>query len=425
MMLNKLLLSFTISSLGFYSGLSFGQAGSLDLTFGNNGIIATSIGSAKDFASSIAFQSDGKIIAAGTARFGRYNDIALVRYKTTGFLDSLFGTNGIVRTPVGSYSDDGTSVIIQPDGKIIVCGEANNGTDFDFTLVRYGNTGIIDSTFGTNGKIITPIGNSNDYILSSMLQSDGKILVTGFSDNGIDNDVVLVRYNTNGSLDNTFSNDGIVLTSIGPGNDRGNSLVIQADGNIIVAGYANNGTDDDIALLRYKNNGDLDMDFGTDGKVTTDIANNSVDSGNSVMLQPDGKIVIAGETIDSINYNFAVLRYNTDGNLDSSFGTGGMVCTDVGNGNDYGHSLAIQSDGKIVVAGFSTMASYDDFSIVRYNTNGSLDNSFGSNGKSVISVGSFDDKANCLGLQADGKIVVVGASSNGANIDFTAIRINN
>lgn len=409
----------------FHSTRCLGQAGTLDTTFGVNGIIATSIGNAKDFASSIVFQSDGKIVVAGTSRFGRYNDISVVRYQTNGFLDSLFGNNGIVSTAIGSSNDDGNAVALQVDGKIVVCGESHNNADFDFAVVRYQSNGLLDSLFGNNGKVTTPIGSSNDYGISTIIQPDGKIIVAGFSDNGTDNDIAVVRYNTDGSLDGSFGTGGVVITTVGAGNERGHSLALQPDGKIIVAGYSHNGNDDDIALLRYNSDGSLDTGFGNGGKVVQGIVTNSEDVIYSVMLQADGKIVMAGETIDSTNYNFAIVRYDSSGNLDGSFGTNGMVCTAIGAGNDYGHSLAIQPDGKYLVAGFSSNGTNDDFAIVRYNTDGSLDNSFGNGGKSTIAIGSYDDKSNCVNIQSDGKIVVVGASFNGANIDFAAIRLNN
>jgi uncharacterized delta-60 repeat protein len=411
--------------IGLFNQKSYGQAGTLDTTFGINGIIATSIGNAKDFASSIVFQPDGKIVVAGTSRFGRYNDFSLVRYQTNGFLDSLFGNNGIVSTAIGSSNDDGNAVALQADGKIVVCGDSHNGTDFDFAVVRYQSNGLLDSLFGTDGKVVTPIGSSNDYGISLIIQSDGKIIIAGFSDNGNDNDIALVRYNTDGSLDGLFGSGGIVTTTIGAGNERGHSLALQPDGKIIVAGYSHNGNDDDIALVRYNSDGNLDTGFGSGGKVVQGIVTNSEDVIYSVMLQSDGKIVMAGETIDSTNYNFAIVRCDGSGNLDSSFGTNGMVCTAIGSGNDYGHSLAIQSDGKFLVAGFSSNGTNDDFAIVRYNTDGTLDSTFGNGGKSTIAIGSYDDKSNCVNIQPDGKIIVVGASFNGANIDFAAIRLNN
>ena len=224
-----------------------------------------------------------------------------------------------------------------------------------------------------------------------------------------------------GDLDTSFDTDGKVTTAIGSGLDAATSIALQSDGKIVVAGQSVIGGNDDFAVVRYNTDGSLDTSFGTDGKVTTAIGAGS-DAASSIALQSDGKIVVAGYSVIGGIKNFAVVRYNTNGSLDTSFGTGGKVTTAIGNGGDIAYSIALQSDGKIVVAGYSLIAEFGDFSVVRYNTNGSLDTSFGTGGKVTTAIGAGNDFANSMALQSDGKIVVVGYYDNGDNLDFVVVR---
>ena len=204
------------------------------------------------------------------------------------------------------------------------------------------------------------------------MQADGKILVGGYSTNGSNfdfADFALVRYNANGTPDNSFDTDGIVTTDFGTSNDRGQSVAVQADGKILVAGTSyNGGSNDGFALVRYNANGTTDTSFDTDGIVTTDIGNSS-DSGQSVAVQADGKILVAGDSYNgSTNYDFALVRYNTNGTTDTSFDSDGKVTTDVGTTNDSGYSVAVQADGKILVAGDSGYPNRSsDIVLVRYD----------------------------------------------------------
>ena len=168
-----------------------------------------------------------------------------------------------------------------------------NGSNYDFALVRYNSDGSLDTTFSGDGKLTTAIGSGNDYGYSVTVQADGKILVAGASHNGSNDDFALVRYNTDGSLDTTFAGDGKLTTAIGSSDDYGRSVTLQADGKILVAGYSANGSNDDFALVRYNTDGTLDTTFSGDGKLTTAIGA-SHDEGYSVTVQADGKILVAG-----------------------------------------------------------------------------------------------------------------------------------
>jgi uncharacterized delta-60 repeat protein len=346
--------------------------GPLDISFNTDGKVTTAFETlsptSNDFGNSIAIQSDGKIVVAGSTDINNNNDFAVVRYNTNGTLDTSFNTSGKVITPFSSSSDDiGTSIAIQSDGKIIVAGYSNISGNNNFAVVRYNTNGTLDTSFNTSGKVTTAFSGLNDFGNSIAIQLDGKIVVAGSTDSSGNNDFAVVRYNTNGSLDMTFGTDGKVITAFSGSNDFGNSIAIQSDGKIVVAGSTDSSGNNDFAVVRYNTNGSLDMTFGTAGKVITPFSGSSDDVGYGITIQSDGKIVVAGNTDSSGNNDFAVVRYNTDGSLDTTFDTDGKVITPFsGSSDDFGTSVTIQSDGKIVVAGYSNSNGNNDFAVVRY-----------------------------------------------------------
>jgi uncharacterized delta-60 repeat protein len=311
----------------------------LDASFDSDGIVTTDFGGT-DQIWSVAIQSDGKIVVAGQSD----SEFGLARYTTAGALDTTFGSGGIVTTII-SGTDRVLSVVIQSDGKIIAAGYSNN----NFALARYTTAGALDTTFDSDGIVTTDFG-STDQIWSVAIQSDGMIIAVGSSNDNF----ALARYTTTGALDTTFDTDGKVTTDFGS-TDRAHSVAIQSDGMIVGKIVAVGKSDTDFALARYTTAGALDTTFDTDGKVTTDFG--STDWAHSVAIQSDGKIIAAGYS----NNNFALARYTTAGALDTTFDTDGKVTTDFGS-TDRAHSVAIQSDGKIVAAGFSN----NNFALIRY-----------------------------------------------------------
>jgi len=379
----------------------------------NGGKVTTDFGGYNDYGYSVTVQADGKILVAGYSN----GEFAIVRYNSDGTLDSTFDSDGKVTTNFGGYYDDGRSVTVQADGKILVAGISYNGVVPEFAIVRYNSDGTLDSTFDSDGKVTTDFGSYSDYGYSVTVQADGKILVAGTSDNynGYDynSDFAIVRYNSDGTLDSTFDSDGKVTTNFGGySDDWVYSVTVQADGKILVAGYSNG----DFAIVRYNSDGTLDSTFDSDGKVTTDVG--SYDYGYSVTVQADGKILVVGYSYnDSVySYDFAIVRYNSDGTLDSTFDSDGKVTTDFGGSNDWGHSVTVQADGKILVAGYSG----SDFAIVRYNSDGTLDSTFDSDGKVTTDFGGYSDLGYSVTVQEDGKILVAGKS----NGDFAIVRYN-
>lgn len=399
----------------FLTTICKAQNGSLDLSFGNGGSMTTSIIN-KDYANSVALQSDGKIVVGGHISLGFNSDFALVRYTINGTLDTTFGNNGIVITDIDS-TDFGKSVAIQTDGKIIMAGVNNNEK---FILIRYNTDGTVDTTFGISGKVITNITGTNSFSSMSMLiQIDGKIVIASTIDSVNNDNFILIRYNSNGTFDNTFGIGGIQTTDIGSLYESALSVAIQTDGKIVVCGKTQIGGYYDFAILRYNSNGILDNSFGLGGIITTSLG--ITDVATSLAIQNDNKIVVGGYTYNGVDNNFALVRYNTDGTLDTNFGNGGITIT-ANDSADYAFSVKILSDGKIILAGSSEDGTYN-FRLDCYKTDGTLDSTFGNNGM-VITDLTGNESGGYLAIQNDGKIVLVGYTGNGILIDIAVLRYN-
>jgi len=239
-----------------------------------------------------------------------------------------------------------------------------------------GNTAPTFTTIGETGKLTTDFGGSNDVGRSVTVQTDGDILVAGSSSGYYEGtDFALARYNADGTLDASFAGDGTLTTDFG-GSDTGWSVTVQTDGDILVAGSSSSGyyyEGADFALARYNADGALDTSFADGGTLTTDFGG-ADDFGRSITVQTDGNIVVAGSSGSYYEgYDFALARYNADGTLDTSFAGDGMLTTDFGGADDLGWSVAVQTDGDIVVAGSSGGYYEDhDFALARYNADGTF-----------------------------------------------------
>ncbi|MBI3345430.1 MAG: hypothetical protein HY028_11360 [Gammaproteobacteria bacterium] len=390
---------------------AYAAPGDLDPSFGNGGKVVTNFFGSSDEANAVALQPDGKIVVVGE----NGTDFLVARYNADGSLDSSFGTGGRVTTDFGA-EDVAQAVAIQPDGKIIVVGYTINGSSGDFALARYNPNGSLDSGFGGSGKLVTDFG-GYDLAYAVALQPDGKLIAGGLSTTPSNlGDFALVRYNPNGTLDLSFGVAGLQRTSFGAV-EVIDALVLQPDGKILAAGATATVSlsDANFALVRYNSNGTLDSGFGLGGGVTTDFG--GFDEAVDIKLQADGKIVAAGYSggAGGTLGNFALARYTSSGGLDTSFGTGGKVTTDFGSFDGAG-SLIIQPDGKIIAAGATGTTTNADFALVRYNLDGSLDTSFGTGGKRTTDFGRIDASRDAV-LQPDGKMVLVGTSYNSSATD--------
>jgi uncharacterized delta-60 repeat protein len=372
-------------------------------------VFATTDFGGTDDGRALAIQADGKFVVAGSGN----GDFALARYNTDGSLDTNFDGDGKVTTDFTGFQDTINAMVLQTNGKILVAGSSVNGFYRDFALARYNADGSLDTSFDGDGKLTTDFSGDNDSINSLVVQADGKILAAGksFSNSifgGYDN-FALARYNTDGSLDVSFSGDGKLTTQFSF-NASINSVNLQSDGKILVTGDSNAGanTYSDFALARYNADGSLDTSFGGSGKLTTSLSAYH-DGINATTLLAGGKILVAGY---SNNYStFALVRYNSNGSLDTSFNGSGTVTTDFSGFQDIVNSITVQADGKILVAGWSyTTATGADFALARYNTDGSLDTSFDGDGKLTTDLSGKNDYGNSVAVQANGQIVVAGNS---------------
>lgn len=408
------------------------SAGDPDTTFGTDGKVTTSFGPVDEVANGVAIQTDGKIVAVGrwdkgTTKYSYDHDWALTRYNTNGSLDTTFDGDGMVTTMFGGSWDSANAVAIQSDGKIVVAGATEYG-GMVFGLARYNTDGSLDTSFSSDGKVTTQIGSgNNDRANAVVIQPDGKIVAVGedMTNTQGNYSFALARYNTDGSPDSTFGTNGQLITDFTTGEDKAYGVVLQPDGKIVAAGSAQYNK---FALARYNSDGSLDTSFDGDGMALTTLGT-GFNGAKAVALQSDGKIVAAGSTRITVWDDFAVVRYNTDGSLDTSFSSDGKVTTGIGSSRDYINALVIQPDGKILVGGYSYMGSptSEDFTLARFDTDGSLDNSFGTDGIVATTIANYDAIYG-MALQADGKIVAVGRAGtsfiSGGPYDFAIARYN-
>lgn len=379
---------------------SFAQNGVLDTNFGENGKVVTDLVVGRDRSFSSAIQSDGKILLIGYAENDIENDtdIALVRYNTNGSIDNSFGSNGVVIFDSG-LRERGYSVIELSNKKILVAGEASGSS----ILVCYKSNGAIDESFGNSGVVLTTLDKSSN-ISTISTQSDGKIVASGNSSYG----ALIIRYLTDGTIDQTFGTNGVVTVDLGTEAKYNNSMAVQQDDKILTTGFLTSEDSYDFFLIRLNKDGTLDNTFGTNGLTTTDFGN--TDSGRSVGIQNDSKIIVSGSTAIGSENNFAVCRYNQDGSLDASFGNDGKVISSFGS-SDTGYSMAIQNGGYIVVSGYTNSGTNHDFMLVRYDTEGILDEDFGTNGRIVTDFGDDDFSFSTLSLQ-NGDILASGRTGD-------------
>ncbi len=406
------------SNFGFCV-LRYGPNGSLDSSFSAAGFARIPVGG-NDTATAVAVQADGGIVLAGRCFMnGSHYQFCAVRLKANGALDGNFNGNGMVATPIGGSSDNGTAVATQPDGKILIGGTCIVNGAPNFCAARFTAHGVLDSSFNGNGKqTLLVAGSSGSQATALAVQADGGIVIAGYCTVGGGTDFCAARYKKNGALDPSFNATGMVTSPVGNGDDFAYALAIQPNGKIMLGGSCStNATVNNACSLRYTASGALDLSYNGTGKVVTPVGID--DAFNALAMRPDGKMIGVGTCYSSSRYKFCTVRYLGDvtsvppGTLDESWGPGGslgagrIVVTNAGGST--ASALAVQSDGKVIVVGTCGVRSaLETFCAVRYEGRGSLDGGFGANGLVITPTGVSDSSATAVVVEDDGRIVVAG-----------------
>ncbi|MBW1783032.1 MAG: hypothetical protein JRL30_20105 [Deltaproteobacteria bacterium] len=419
---------------------------------GGDGLVTTPIDDGGNaHGNCVAIDAYGNILLTGYAvNTSGDKNVALSRYTADGSLDTTFGGgDGMITTSIGDGGDaSGRSMTMDAAAKILIGGHAANTSGvIDFALARYNADGSLDATFGGGeGMVTTSIGDGGYAIGRSItIDAAGKILIGGHAaDSSFEDHFALARYNSDGSLDTTFGNgNGYVITRVGDDvGSHGRAVAIDATGNILLAGYTDDWDGDNhFALARYSSNGSLDTTFGDgDGIVITDIDPDGHDAHcKSMVIDPEGRILLGGETWDaSYDSDFALARYNSDGSLDTTFGYGkGYVITPYFDGGyDSGTSVLMDASGKIFLAGYAVELPPDEeynfgspshayFALARYNSDGSLDTTFGGGDGIITTLVGEIGYAHCKSAVIDsiGRIVLAGYAEDASeNYDFALAR---
>lgn len=429
---------FFICAFCLFGGIIHAQPGSLDASFGNGGKVLTNIDQTRNIANSILVQPDGKIVVVGYCTPVDYSGyFSLVRYNSDGSLDDNFGLGGVVTTVINGNEDIAFSGVIQPDGKIIVAGYTWTGTDYDFAMIRYNSDGTGDMTFGVGGIITTDIDGRHDKANQIIIEPDGDIILIGYSGDAQyeDIDMAFAKFKSNGHLDQGYGNNGLIVIPVSePGlTESARAATLQPDGKLVVVGYSdvfdpvNNSLNLIFSSIRLNDNGSLDQTFADNGILKMVVEKWAI--GTAVAITNDGKILVLLET-KITKYgttDFTLLRLNASGTVDTSFGTNGFRTISFDNSDDSGSALLVQADQKILAAGYTAVnnGSTVDFALARFDMNGNLDNTFGNGGKVTIDFQGGLDFGAAIALQKNGKIVMAGAARVGNDFDFGLLRFQN
>ncbi len=398
------------------------SAGLLDTSFGNHGRFTINNAGRADRAYGVVVGIDGSIYVGGSTEDSNaatnQSDFALAKLTSAGAAAGGFGSGGLVQTDFMGGQDFGYAMAQQADGKIILAGVAYNAdlTQSDIALARYNTNGTLDNTFGTSGKVLTNLQNF-ESASGVAIDSNGKIVVVGTTTAGGAgaSQGVVARYNANGTLDNTFGSSGLVSAGIMP---KATAVAIASDDSIYYTG--NNGSTFTIAHLTPA--GALDGGYGTNGVTTQAISGSA--TAYALLILPNGKIVAAGEATptSSLNAAMAFACFNTDGSLDTTFGTNGVTTVDITGSIDQALSLVKQADGKFIAVGFAAGSGSGDFATVRLTSHGLLDASWGKGGTGVTDIAGAQDNARAATIDASGRLIIAGQGTVSGSVDMAVTR---
>ncbi len=391
--------------------------GSLDTFFSGDGRQTAFPNGATGYA--VAIDKQGRILVAGYTLTAK-TDFALARFLPNGDPDPDFGGgDGRVTTNLGG-TDYAFDVALQSDGKIVVAGERDKASGSQFAVVRYGIHGVVDKTFSKDGMSFVGFGKKYQGANAVVIGSAGNILLGGFTSNGTLSRWAMARFTPSGALDATFGNDGKVSIDTSPTDEQIEDLTLVQNGKIVAAGYEEASLTPRFSIARFQSGGKLDKAFGHDGVNTVDLTNGG-DIGYGLTKQADGKLILVGYADNGGRGDWGIVRFGPKGLLDKSFGNKGKVITHVSDAYEYAYGVAVQTNGKIVVVGRAVRTSAA-FGVFRYTVKGKLDGTFGHGGKVFTDFFAGADTARGIALQDNGKIVVAGDAAKGATSRMAVAR---
>ncbi len=407
--------------------LSYSQSGILDNSFDTDGIVVTDIDSNWDITYDIAIQNDGKIVSAGLITIGGEYTMGVLRYFANGSLDTTFGNGGMVSIDFDTAAqfNEAYSVNIQSDGKIIVAGSAEINTDRGFAVARLNTNGSLDNSFDGDGKKVVQLGLIGyvDIARDVLIDASGKIILVGeMTTLSHGKDFALLKLHADGNIDTTFGNNGLASANFSGLDDIGYSGVILMDGRIAVGGSTTVFSDTDFGLAVFTSNGTLDNSFSGNGKHNTDFGAGN-DQAFDIKQQGDGKILLAGSSTIFSTKDITAARYLLNGQLDTNFNTDGKLVTTINaSGDDEARSILIQPDNYILLGGYTKTGSNSDFALLRIDYNGVEDSTFGTNALVTTTIpGGQENQIYDLALQPDLKVIAAGISAT-TDIDIALAR---
>lgn len=394
----------------------FAQSGILDADFGDAGLVITDVPGNNDISSRVKLQTDGKIVMGGRCDEGPLPDMFIARYDTLGVHDPDFGTDGIAVSSL-SYFTTFADFNLQSDGKLLVLGNAIiTPGEFDFALLRLNADGSVDSDFGTDGAIFVDIDDTTNLGEAVLELPDNKIVVLGHIGGGGITAFSYSRLNSDGSPDADFGGgDGHEVSPVDVPSVIITRAERRADGKIFVVGYGIPvETVYESFVACFNEDGTLNTDFGTDGIAWVDISMSNFYSFD-LALQTDNKILFIGTYTDDVSgdTNMKVVRLKSNGDYDPEFGDAGKVTIDLEGNEESGTSIVLQTDNKILIGGHSNINGDRDYVLMRLESNGDIDNLFGTDGLVLTDFAGGDDKALDIALQENNKIIQGGQVNNG------------
>lgn len=408
--------------------------GTFDTTFGTSGTTLTQIGSSAEGWRTVALQPDGKIVTSTACTSGSVKAFCLARFSATGALDNTFGTSGKTITTIGSADATATGIAILADGKIVLGGHCGTSGNAVFCLARYMPNGTLDANFGSSGVYVTPnvSGVSNVVSVGVAAYGDGRLVIGGTCGTG-NTRYCVGRYLAGGTLDTSFASVGIATTILGTAAATAGAIVLQPDGYPVLGGSCSPASYFGafaFCFVRYAPNGTTDSGFGSSGiYFAPKLGNSTAEPLAAMALQPNGSLVAGGLCLSPSGggSDFCLTRVTNVGTVDTRFGANGVLVSPIsaGSGPDTLTALYIQNDGHILASGNCYISgSFGESCLARYNPDGSLDATFGTGGKVIVPIGTVNDTANAIAVQADGKIVVAGQGFDGLSTGFYVARFH-